>query len=183
VDGDGRASAADLTPGESPRIRREPLLVTLRGTHSRLPSPERARPLGECETALAYTAAPMTYAEFGTGQVVWAFFWLALFLIQLFLVILVFSDIFRSSDLSGWGKALWTIFVILVPYVGIFIYLIVRGDKIEEHAIWRGHRPPEVPAEGSTSQELARLGDLRAQGLINESEYERARARALFGDK
>jgi hypothetical protein len=125
----------------------------------------------------------MTYADFQTGQVAWSIFWLALFLIQIVLVVLVFTDIFRSDDLSGWGKALWTIFVIVVPYVGIFAYLVVRGDKIEEHAIWRGHRQPEVPAEGSTSYELSRLGDLRAQGAISESEYERARGRILFGDK
>ena len=72
--------------------------------------------------------------EFGTGQVFWSLLWFFLFFIWIWLLITVFADIFRSSDLSGWGKALWTIFVIFVPYLGVFVYLIARGRKMNEHA-------------------------------------------------
>ena len=51
------------------------------------------------------------------------------------MLIVVFGDIFRSPDLSGWGKALWTIFVIFLPYLGVFVYLIARGRKMQEHAV------------------------------------------------
>jgi ABC-type Fe3+ transport system permease subunit len=47
----------------------------------------------------------------------------------------VFGDIFRSKDLSGWGKALWTIFVIVLPYLGVFVYLIAWGRRMQEHTL------------------------------------------------
>jgi hypothetical protein len=74
----------------------------------------------------------MVAAEFGTGQVFWSMLWFFLFFIWIWLLIAVFADIFRSDDLSGWGKALWTILVIVVPYLGVLIYLIVRGGKMRQ---------------------------------------------------
>ena len=73
-------------------------------------------------------------AEWGTGQVFWSMLWFFLFFIWIYILIVVFSDIFRSHDLSGWAKALWVIFVIVVPYLGVFVYLIARGHKMAEHA-------------------------------------------------
>ena len=77
----------------------------------------------------------MVLAEFGTGQVFWSFLWWTMFFIWIWLLIMVFSDIFRSSDLGGWSKAIWTIFVIVLPYLGVFVYLIARGHKMNEHAV------------------------------------------------
>src|SRR5687768_17569547 len=74
-------------------------------------------------------------AEFGTGQVFWSMLWFFLWFIWIWMLIIVFSDIFRSDDLSGWGKALWTIFVIVLPYLGVFVYLIARGRKMQEHSV------------------------------------------------
>ena len=76
----------------------------------------------------------MLFAEFGTGQVFWSMLWFFLWFIWIWLLIVVFGDIFRSRDLSGWAKALWTIFVIFLPYLGVFVYLIARGHKMGEHA-------------------------------------------------
>ena len=73
-------------------------------------------------------------AEFGSGQVFWSMLWFFMFFIWIWLLIIVFSDIFRSPDLSGWGKALWSLFVIVLPYLGVFVYLIARGHKMNEHA-------------------------------------------------
>jgi len=73
-------------------------------------------------------------AEFGTGQVLWSMFWFFMFFIWIWLLIVIFSDIFRSDDLSGWGKALWTLFVIVLPYLGVFVYLIARGSQMQMHA-------------------------------------------------
>ena len=77
----------------------------------------------------------MLAAEFGTGQVFWSMLWFFLFFIWIWLLIVIFGDIFRSPDLSGWGKALWSIFIIVVPYLGVFVYLIARGGKMHEHAV------------------------------------------------
>ena len=77
----------------------------------------------------------MVLADFGTGQVFWSILWFTMFFIWIWLLIVVFSDIFRSPDLGGGAKAIWTIFVILVPYLGVFVYLIARGHKMGEHAV------------------------------------------------
>ncbi len=72
--------------------------------------------------------------EFTVWESFLTMLWFFLFFIWIWLLIAVFGDIFRSDDLSGWGKALWTIFVIVLPYLGVFIYLIARGKKMGEHA-------------------------------------------------
>ena len=125
----------------------------------------------------------MTVAEFGTGQVFWSMLWFFLFFIWIWLLITVFADIFRSHDLSGWGKALWTIFVIFLPYLGVFVYLIARGKKMAMHA-QEAAAAQDIAARayirdaaGSTRvDDLARLADLRAQGAIDDAEYERLKA-------
>src|SRR6266550_8514611 len=76
----------------------------------------------------------MLAADFGTGEVFWSMLWFFLWFLWIWLLVIIFGDIFRSKDLSGWGKALWTIFVIILPYVGVFVYLIARGHKMTEHA-------------------------------------------------
>jgi len=76
----------------------------------------------------------VTIASFGTGQVFLSMLYFFLFVIWIWLLIAVFGDIMRSHDLGGLAKAIWVIFVIVVPYFGVFIYLIVRGGKMSEHA-------------------------------------------------
>ena len=76
----------------------------------------------------------MVAANFGTGQVFLEILYFFLFVIWLWLLITVFGDIFRSADLGGFAKAFWVLFVIVLPYLGVFIYLIARGGKMHEHA-------------------------------------------------
>ncbi len=128
-------------------------------------------------------------AEFGTGQLFWSMLWFFLFVIWIWLLIVVFGDIFRSRDLSGWGKALWTIFVIVLPYLGVFVYLIARGQKMGEHAVQEAQEQDAAmrryvqDAAGSTGRstadEIARLADLRDKGVISEAEFQQAKAKAL----
>ena len=129
----------------------------------------------------------LLFAEFGTGQVFWSFLWFVMFFIWIWLLIIVFSDIFRSHDLSGWVKAIWIIFVILVPYLGVLVYLIARGHKMQEHAMesakaqdaaFRQAVQSAAPAP-STADELAKLADLKAKGAISDAEYEQLKAKAL----
>jgi hypothetical protein len=130
----------------------------------------------------------MLLAEFGTGQVLWSMIWFFLFFLWIWLLIMVFSDIFRSDDLSGWGKALWTIFVIIVPYLGVFVYLIARGHKMHEHAAQAAQAQDQAMRQyiqtaagsgGSSADEIARLADLRAKGVLTEEEFQQAKAKAL----
>ena len=74
-------------------------------------------------------------ATFGTGEVFWSFLWFFMFFIFIMLIFQIFGDIIRSDDLSGWGKALWSLFIIFVPFLGIFVYVIARGGKMHERAI------------------------------------------------
>ena len=130
----------------------------------------------------------MPLAEFGTGQVFLSMLYFFLFFIWIWLLIVVFSDIFRSHDLGGFAKALWVIFVILVPYLGVFVYLIARGHKMSEHVVQaaqaqdaaqREYIQSAVGAAPSTADELARLADLKNQGVLSDAEFEQLKAKAL----
>jgi hypothetical protein len=127
-------------------------------------------------------------AEFGTGQVLWSMLWFFLFFIWIWLLIFVFSDIFRSRDLSGWAKALWTIFVIVLPYLGVFVYLIARGRQMHEHAeqaarqqdaAMRSYVQSVATPGGGTADEITRLAGLRDKGVISEEDFQRGKAKAL----
>ena len=113
-------------------------------------------------------------AEFGTGQVFWSMIWFFLFFMWIWLIIVIFSDIFRSHDLSGWAKALWTIFVIFVPFLGIFVYLIARGSKMRDHAVQDAQAKDEamrayvqnVTSSGGTADECHPADDSRRGAVI-----------------
>ena len=74
----------------------------------------------------------MILAEFQVGQVLWSIFWFSLFFLWIWLAITIFRDIIRSYDLTGWAKAAWTIAIIVIPYLGVFLYLVVRGGTMSE---------------------------------------------------
>ena len=114
--------------------------------------------------------------------------WFFLFFIWIWLLIVIFGDIFRSDDLSGWGKALWSIFIIFLPYLGVFVYLIARGHKMQEHAVqeaqaqdaaFRSYVQNAAGSGGSAADEIARLADLRDRGVISEAEFQQAKAKAI----
>ncbi|HTN80947.1 MAG TPA: SHOCT domain-containing protein [Acidimicrobiales bacterium] len=129
----------------------------------------------------------MVLADFGSGQFLWSLIWFTLFFIWIWLLFIVFSDIFRSKDLSGVAKALWVIFVIIAPYLGVFVYVIARGHKMQEHAMEAAQKQDQamrqyvqnVTASGSSADEIQKLADLRAQGVISEEEFQAAKAKAL----
>ncbi len=68
-------------------------------------------------------------AEFGTGQVLWSLLWLFMFVVWFWLLISIFQDLIRDQEMSGWGKAAWVFAVIVFPWIGILVYLIVRSSK------------------------------------------------------
>jgi|EndMetStandDraft_5_1072996.scaffolds.fasta_scaffold591940_2 hypothetical protein len=132
----------------------------------------------------------MLLAEFGTGQVFWSMLWFFLFFIWIWLLISLFGDIFRSKDLSGGAKALWTIFIIILPFLGVLVYLIVRGNSMQERALqdaanreseFRGYVQSVAGASGGggAADEIAKLADLRDKGVISDAEFQAAKAKAL----
>jgi ABC-type Fe3+ transport system permease subunit len=108
-----------------------------------------------------------------------------LFFIWIWLLITVFADIFRSPDLSGWGKALWSIFVIFLPYLGVFVYLIARGHKMQEHAVNLAQQQDAAAREyirstvssASPADQIAQLADLHAKGVIDDAEFAKMKAK------
>jgi len=121
--------------------------------------------------------------------VFWTILELFLFVIWFWILITVFIDIFRSKDLSGWGKALWFLFVLLIPLIGVLVYLIVRGGSMHERAVQDArHQDQEfrqyvqqAAASGpaSTADQLTKLADLRDRGVISAEEFDREKAKIL----
>ena len=119
-------------------------------------------------------------------NVFWTIFEFFLWVAWLWILITVFIDIFRSSDLSGWGKALWFLFVLLIPLIGVLVYLIARGGEMHERAERQSQRQQEAfrsyvqeSAGTSPADQLAKLADLRDQGAITSEEFAREKAKIL----
>src|ERR1019366_4318300 len=105
-----------------------------------------------------------------------------IFIIWIWLLFMVFIDIFRSHDMSGWAKALWVIFIIVMPYLGVLVYLIARGGKMHERAAQQAalqqkafdqyvKQTAGTPGESTTDQ-LHKLADLKSKGILTDAEFE-----------
>ena len=114
-----------------------------------------------------------------------------LFIIWIWLLITVFVDIFRSHDMGGGAKALWCIFVIILPFLGVFVYLIARGGKMHERAAAEAAQQQKAfdayikqtagasaSGEGAADQ-LSKLADLKAKGVITDAEFEAQKSKVL----
>lgn len=127
----------------------------------------------------------MVLAEFGNGQVFWSLVWFAFFFIWVWLLVVVFADIVRSQDLSGWGKAFWTILLIVMPYLGAFVYVIARGSGMSERKMheerareeMRRRYMREAAKQPTDVDQLAKLATLRAEGVIDAEEYARMKSK------
>src|ERR1700733_9737962 len=116
-------------------------------------------------------------------------FWtmLEIFFFWIYLLFIVFVDIFRSQDMGGLAKALWIIFVIVLPYLGVFVYLIARGGKMHERAAAQAQQQQKVfdsyvqQAAGgsSTADQLSKLADLKEKATITEAEFASEKAKLL----
>ncbi len=128
-------------------------------------------------------------AEFGTGQVFWSILWFFLFFVWIMLIFTIFGDIIRSDDMGGVAKAIWSIVIIFLPFFGIFMYLIVRGNKMGERQLAAAQkqqaamddyiRTTATTTGGSAADELAKLADLHTQGKLDDAEYAAAKAKVV----
>lgn len=115
-------------------------------------------------------------------------FWFMLLFAWIWLLITILADIFRDHELSGWGKALWVLVIIVVPWLGALVYLIARGRSMNERALAQAQRQDQAfrhyvqDATGnqpSAAEEIAKLAILRDQGAISEQEFAHAKAKLL----
>ncbi|MER6299281.1 SHOCT domain-containing protein [Kitasatospora sp. NPDC001539] len=117
--------------------------------------------------------------------------WIFLWIMWFFLLFRVFGDLFHDDSVSGWGKAGWSVFLLVLPFLGVFVYLIARGNDMgrreaqrtaeaeQELRAYLRQTASETAAPSSHVDELARLADLRNRGDVTEDEYQRAKAKVL----
>lgn len=121
-------------------------------------------------------------------DVLWTMLVFFLFIAWIWVLISVIADIFRSDDLSGWAKALWVIFVIIIPWLGVLVYLIARGDSMAQRNVddavaaedaRRAYIQDAAGSSGSAADELAKLANLKESGVISDDEYAKLRAKVI----
>ena len=117
----------------------------------------------------------------------WTVLEIFLWILWIWVLIYVFIDIFRSRDLSGWAKALWFVFVLFIPLIGVLVYLIARGGEMHERAVQDAQQQDQevrryiqqAANEPNSADQLAKLADLRDRGVITADEFEREKAKVL----
>jgi Short C-terminal domain/Phospholipase_D-nuclease N-terminal len=121
-------------------------------------------------------------------NIFWTIVEVFLWVIWFWILFTVIIDIFRSSDLSGWGKAGWFLFVLIIPLIGVLVYLIARGDSMHERATRRAQQEDAemrsyiqqaAGTSSTTADELEKLASLRDRGVISPAEFDQAKARIL----
>ena len=120
-------------------------------------------------------------------DVFFATMWLFLWILWIFLLVRIIMDIFRSNDLGGWGKAGWLAFVIILPFLGVLVYVLARGGKMSEHDVadakardkaFRSYVRDATQSDGA-ADEIAKLADLRDRGVISEADFQHGKAQVL----
>ena len=115
-------------------------------------------------------------------------FWFMLLFAWIWLLVMIFSDLFRDHELSGWAKAAWVLFLVVLPWLGALVYLVARGRSMNERAReqvvgnqqdFRRYVRGVAGSSSSTADELAKLADLRDRGVISPEEFTQAKARLL----
>ena len=121
-------------------------------------------------------------------SIFWTMLEFFLFFLWIWLLIIIFSDIFRSHDMGGLAKAVWVLFVIILPFLGVLIYLIARGGSMHERAEKQAEQSQKAfddyvkktaGASGSSVDELAKLADLKSKGVITDAEFDAQKAKLL----
>lgn len=128
------------------------------------------------------------------GEWLLSFFLIFIWVAWIWLVISILIDIFRSDDLSGWGKAGWTLLVVFLTWIGVLVYLIVRGGGMNQRryaeAVSRHQAQDDyirqvaadsgaAPSSTSAADELAKLADLHTQGVLSDAEFQTQKAKIL----
>jgi len=125
-------------------------------------------------------------ADFGLGEALLTVIEIFFFVIWIWILITILTDLFRDHELSGWAKGGWMLFLVVVPFIAALVYLIARGSGMRDRTIKaqaeaRQHFESYVreTAGGSPADELAKLGDLKEKGTISDEEFARAKEKLL----
>jgi len=129
----------------------------------------------------------ITAWDISLGETFLSMLWFFLFILWIWLLITIFGDLFRSDDLSGWGKAGWAVFLIVLPYLGVFVYLVARGHQMTARASGEAEARDQAmrsyvrDAAGtpSAAEEIERLAALQQSGQLSSEEFERAKSKVL----
>jgi len=121
------------------------------------------------------------------GQVMWTMFVFFAWILFFWLLFTVFGDLFRRHDISGWGKAAWTFFVIVLPFLGIFIYLIAEGKGMGERSMAQTQAAQaamdaqirSAAGSGGGAEQIAKAKELLDSGAITQPEFDQLKAKAL----
>jgi len=116
----------------------------------------------------------------------WTMLMIFLFVFWIFILIQIVVDIFRSHDMGGWAKALWLIFILILPFLGVLVYLIARGGKMQQHQVEAAKEQQQAfnsyvqqAAGTSTADQLATLAKLKDDGTLTDAEFEAQKAKLL----
>lgn len=127
-------------------------------------------------------------ADYPLAEAILTVLWIFALVIFFWLLITVFADLWRDHDLSGWAKAAWVIFVIALPFLGILVYLIARGQGMAQRSLaeakhqqelWQQAVRDAASGDGGSAEELSKLADLRDKGVITAEEFEAQKRKIL----
>jgi Short C-terminal domain/Phospholipase_D-nuclease N-terminal len=129
----------------------------------------------------------MLASDYPLLSIFWSILFFFVFFLWIFLLIQILIDIFRSHDMGGFAKALWVIFIIVLPFLGVLIYLIARGGKMQQHQIDAAKAQQQAftdyvrqTAGGSdVADQLHKLSDLKDKGVITQAEFDAQKAKLL----
>jgi hypothetical protein len=126
-------------------------------------------------------------AAYSFGDVMWSMLVFFMWILWFWLLFTVFGDLFSRHDISGWAKAGWCVFVILLPFLGVFVYLIAEGKSMGERAMARAQSQQaqmddyvrSVASTGTATEEIAKGKQLFDSGAITQAEFDQLKAKAL----
>jgi hypothetical protein len=126
------------------------------------------------------------FADVNFGEALWLALEIFFFVIWIWILITILSDLFRDHEMSGWGKAAWVLFLVVIPFITALVYLIARGEGMRERTIKaqaeaKHHMDAYIreQAHSSPADELHKLNDLKEKGAISSEEFEKAKVKLL----
>ena len=115
----------------------------------------------------------------------WMMMWFFIWIMWFMLLFRVVADVFRDRSLSGWGKAGWIIFMCVLPFLGVFVYIITRGKSMTDRDVEQMQNSDKAfkdyvrEAAGSDADQLSKLAELRDSGTLTDTEFQQAKAKIL----
>jgi hypothetical protein len=119
-----------------------------------------------------------------TGDFLWFLLWSFYFIAYIFVVVLIITDLFRDHELNGWGKAVWVLALLIVPFITALVYVIARGKGMaarnsQRHGVVAESDDYRPHASASPADDIAKAKELRDAGTISQGEFDALKSKAL----